>query len=513
MGEKFFFQRLTGRSPLADLGITQLSNPFCTDPYVMAMQQLGYECWVIGIRSNGVLQDATIAVVRRGRMGATLEIASLPAAAKRTMFWDGVYALSKRLKVTDLIAGTFGSPSFDMPPLRGEISRKKRIEYLLEIDNDDFATHLSSSHKKNIKSARAAGVTVRRCSRRPESLRDHVRMIGHSMDRRAARGESVSTDSVATKEHWAYLESGAGELFQAVCNGQVVSSLLFLRSARTAYSQSTGTSPEGMGIGASPFLINSICIELSREGVRTFNLGGAPEGSSLAGFKAGFGATPVTLCECECYVGPFWLKKLRSFLRLVRTDRARLLKLLLGNCYQMFVYALPTNAPMPTIPTPVGARFQPISEKDVMMLAINTNEPQFRQRQLDRLHRYGASLAYGVYIGDKLAHISWFLPPAAVALEQPVILRLDDGEAEITGCETLPEFRGRGLYPFAIQQIYQIAQDSGIRRIYMKTRKSNTSSQSGILKAGLHLTGVVTLVAPPEIFSKTFILRRFRLVS
>ena len=514
MSEQFFSQRVTGSSALADLGIDRLGNPFYTDPYVTAMQQLGYECWVIGIRADGVLQDAAIAVVRHGRMSATLEIASLPAAAHKPVFWDGVHALSKRLRVTDLIAGTFASPSFEIPPLRGEISRTGRTEYVLVMDNGDFAACLSSNHKKNIKRARTAGVTVRRCSsRHSECLVDHSRMIGHSGDRRSARGESVSKSSVATKTHWAYLATGAGELFQAVYKGQVVSSLLLLRSTRTAYYQSAGTSPEGMRTGASAFLIHTICDELTREGVRTINLGGAPEGSSLARFKAGFGAAEVRLCECACYIGPVWLKKLRTALRLAWKDRARFWKVLSGTSSRMLVYALPTNAPMPQIPTPVGARFQPLSEDDLMTLAFSADDPQFRQRQMDRLHRFGTSHAYGVYVGDKLAHVSWLLPPAAVAIERPAILPLGDGEAEITGCETLPEFRGRGLYAYAIQQIFTIAQDSGIRRICMKTLRDNASSQAGILKAGLHLTGVVTAVTPPAIPWKTFVVRRFRTVS
>jgi Acetyltransferase (GNAT) domain len=329
MSEQFFSQRVTGRSSLAILGSAQLENPFCTVPYVMAKQQLGNECWIIGIRANGVLQDATIAAIRHGRMSATLEITSLSAAAQRTIFWDGVYALLKRLKVTDLIVETFASPRFEVPLLHGEISRRNRNEYVLQIDNGNFAAHMSSNHKRNIKKARAAGVTIRRYSQHLEYLADHARMIGHSMDRRVARGESVSTSSVDTKTHRAYLESGAGELFQAVYNGRVASSVLLLRSPRTAYYQSAGTSPEGMDIGASLFLIYSICVELNRQGVRTFNLGGAPEGSSLARFKAGFGAAEVTLCACACYVGPVWLRKVRSALRLARTDRARFWKLLL----------------------------------------------------------------------------------------------------------------------------------------------------------------------------------------
>jgi hypothetical protein len=412
-----------------------------------------------------------------------------------------------------LIAGTFNSPRLEVPPLRGEISRTKRIEYILEIGTDDSAASLSSNHKKNIKKAGVAGVTVRHGSQYSESLADHERMIGHSRDRRAASGKPVSTSSDETKEHFAYLESGAGELFQAVRNDHVVSSILLLRSARTAYYQSAGTSPQGMRIGASHFLIHAVCRQLSRRGVRIFNLGGAPEGSSLADFKAGFGSIQIPLYECACYVGPVWRKKVRSAVRLARTDRAGLWRLLFGNSYRMLVYALPTYAPMPPIPTPVGARFQPLSEDDLMALAVDAQDPQFRQRQLDRLQRFGPSHAYGVYLGGRLAHVSWFIPAAAVALEHPRILSLHDGEAEITGCETLPEFRGRNLYAFAIQQIFGIAQKSGIRRICMKTRKDNKSSQAGILKAGLQPTGVVTVVTPPAIPSKTFVLGRLRTAS
>jgi len=291
------------------------------------------------------------------------------------------------------------------------------------------------------------------------------------------------------------------------------SSLLLLRSAHTAYFQSAGTSPQGMHIGASHFLVYEVCRELFRQGVRTFNLGGATEGSSLAGFKAGFGAAEVILYECACYVGPVWRQRVRRAFQLARTDRAGFWKLLSGNSYQIQVYALRTDAPMRPIPVPNGARFQPLSSYDLLALAPDAHEPQFRERQLNRLQRFGTSHAYGVYIGDKLAHVSWLLPPAAAALERPKILPLNDGEAEITGCETLPEFRGRNLYAFAIQQIFRTARSSGIHRIFMKTRKDHSSSQSGILKAGLLPSGIVTVFTPPAIPSKSFVLRRLRTVS
>ncbi|MBZ5642605.1 MAG: GNAT family N-acetyltransferase, partial [Acidobacteriia bacterium] len=96
-----------------------------------------------------------------------------------------------------------------------------------------------------------------------------------------------------------------------------------------------------------------------------------------------------------------------------------------------------------------------------------------------------------------------------VALERPKFLALQADEAEITGSETLPGYRGRKLYPFAIQQIVQVAHDSGIRRVLMKTRKENLPSQAGILKAGLRLSGEMTVITPPAIPGKMLMLRRF----
>jgi hypothetical protein len=318
MSEQFFVWHAKGPSPLGDLGIDQQENPFRTDRYIQAMSQLGYECWILGTRTNSTVSDATVAAVKRGRLGARMEIPSLPGAAQSAVFWDGVYALSKQLGITDLLAETFGSPLLEVPTLKGETTRKNRCEFVILAATDDFEARVCSNHLRNIKKARVAGVTLRRGSLHQVSMAEHVSMIDSSIARRASRGEAVMEGPVDGDVHRAYLKSGAGELFQAVYEGKVVSSILFLRSARTAYNESAGTSPEGMRIGASPFLIHEACQVLCRESVRTFNLGGAPEGSTLARFKAGFGATQVRLFACASYFGPGWLKYLRGMVRFAR---------------------------------------------------------------------------------------------------------------------------------------------------------------------------------------------------
>lgn len=507
MSGQFFAQRLERPSALAELAPIEPRHPFCTEAYVAAMHKLGYQSWLLGMRVEGVLQDAAIALLKRRRISVTFEIPSLPAAAQEQDFWNGVYSLCRQLHVTDLVAGTFGSPKFELPPLHGEYSRTQRREYVITLQGDPPQS-LSSNHKRNIKKARTAGVKIHR-SRNAEDLPAHTRLIGQSMDRRLARGESVSID-VDASEYRAYLETGAGELFQAVHEGTVLSSIFLVRSAKSAYYQTAGTSPEGMNIGASHFAIHSICEELRREGVQVFNLGGASEGSSLARFKAGFGASEISLSACSCYVGSIWLKKLRSVVTLARTDRRELRKLLLGNTYCWVVYALPTTAPLPDITAPADAKFQPLSDQELNAIPVDHDDPEFRHRQLDRLHRFGASYAYGVYVGNELAHISWLIPADALNPGEPDILRLAKDEAEITACETLPSFRGKGLYSFAIQRIFQIARSTGIRQIYMKTRENNTASQSGILKAGLQQIGIVRVLTPPVMPHKNLVFRNLR---
>jgi RimJ/RimL family protein N-acetyltransferase len=197
-------------------------------------------------------------------------------------------------------------------------------------------------------------------------------------------------------------------------------------------------------------------------------------------------------------VGPIWKRKLRSAIRLLRSDRKRLVRILTGSSSRLLVFLLETEAAAsaPIAPVP-GARLEPLSEEQLAVLPCPVDDPDFRNRQLERLRRFGKSYAFAVRVGDAIAHISWLLPPSAVASEIPVVLELQEGEAEITCCETAPAFRGKGLYGYAIQCLASLARNQGIRRIYMKTEETNLASQRGIRKAGLSPAGSVRLIYPP----------------
>lgn len=64
------------------------------------------------------------------------------------------------------------------------------------------------------------------------------------------------------------------------------------------------------------------------------------------------------------------------------------------------------------------------------------------------------------------------------------ILKLGPNEAEIKFCLTLPEARGKGLYPAVINAILKYLKDNGLANVYMCVHKDNKSSIRGIEKAG-----------------------------
>ncbi|HEX4749643.1 MAG TPA: GNAT family N-acetyltransferase [Bryobacteraceae bacterium] len=485
-----------------------VANPFSTIEYGRAVQASGREVWIVGLTGDGTEANVTLGLIKTGRLSTEVELPSLPPVASDPEFWAVVDQLCRKRGVTDLVAESYGSAPFDLPPLRAETSRSTRREYIWRLDGKDLSGMLSADHRRNIKKAQKANVSIRRTRDKLDWLGDHMSLVIHSAQRRVARGESVA---LANEErlYRAFLESGAAELFQAVSGEKVLASLLVLLSPRSGYSHTTGSSAEGMTVGASRFLIKSIAEALQQDGRETFNLGGAVDGTSLSQFKLGFGAEPVVLPAAECYVGPVWKKKLRSAIRLWRSDPEAFSRSLTGSSLRLLVFSIETADTDAAANVSLSdVRLQFLDASALASLTSPADDPTFQARQLERLQRIGTSHAYGVYVGDELAHISWLMPASAVAMDDPIVLQLREDEMEITGCETLSGFRGRGIYPYAIQCLARIALEQGIRRIYMKTHESNTASERGILKAGLQPAGSVRIVQPPLLPSRTIVKRR-----
>jgi Acetyltransferase (GNAT) domain len=260
-------------------------NPFLTAEYSLARQRVGET--PLMLEHGGELCPAFF---KRGRITSSLEIMSLPFEPS-SEFLAGLIELCRERRIYETSLYTFGSRSLRIPRLPREIQRRMRTEFVLDLTVPASEWKVGETHRRHIRRAQKGAVTVRRV--RAEGLRDHQAMCGHSMSRRRERGEDVPP-AEDNPEFPSVVLNGAGELFQAVRDGVVLSSMLVIRSRTGAYYHSAGTNEAGMQIGASHFLVHSVARALQEEGIRVFNLGGAERKSEgLYAFKSRFGGTPV----------------------------------------------------------------------------------------------------------------------------------------------------------------------------------------------------------------------------
>jgi len=489
---------------VAELSALSPTNPFATEGYFAAMRAVGRAPWVLGLASNGALEVGCGAFLKAGRLGHHLEIPSLPAVAQHSPFWSGLREFCRQHGVVTLELGTFASPAGVAIPTFGvHFTRRPRCEYLMEL-GENFAARLVTNHRRNLRRAQQAGLVISR-TRSAQGLRAHQELRQQSLARRRSRGEDIGQLQHSSEEQ-AFLQSGVGELFQALQGTSVVSSVLVLQASLGGYYQSAGTSSAGMALGASHFLIHGIAQQLQANGAQMFNLGGADSESTLGRFKAGFGATRVACEAASCYVGPRWTRAVRRGVHLLRKNPAELVGLFSARMSRWIVYAIDTEGLAAPVPR-AGLEFTALLSDDLH--ALPADDASFRSRQLERLQRFGASYAYAVTVNGQLAHISWLLPAQAMGRDHPQVFRPLVDEAEITACETLPPYRGRGIYPFAVRNLLEVARRNGIRRILMKTRADNLASRAGIEKAGLQRLGSALLIATP-ILDRPVIWRRFR---
>lgn len=287
------------------IGATDPTNPFSTVAYVTAQVSLGAEAVILGIRSGSRPVVGCIGYMRGRSIARHLDIPSAPSldlglSAAQSEFWTPLLKFSRDSGVVQLEIGSFGTRTLVLPELPPGSCRRKRREYVIALHGEP--ERLSSNHRRNINRAEKSGVRVSSTTD-PEALIQHTALMAQSMERRAERGESVPEVEPDPADR-ALLDTGAAQLVQATLGERLVSSILVLRAERGAYYQSAGTSPEGMQLGASQYLILSTAAMLRAEGMERFNLGGAdPEAAGLQRFKSGFGAVEVELEAASVPVG------------------------------------------------------------------------------------------------------------------------------------------------------------------------------------------------------------------
>ena len=291
MSERFKVVLDEAQSLINEISVLNPINPFYTAQYMSYQLAQGLTPWIFVYEENYTRSKTFCpAFMKTGRLRRSLEIPSIPDIPVNALFWSELINFCHKNGVSDLSVHSYCSQSGKIPQLSNETNRKLRWEYVLDLTHPDVFTKMRKGHTYSIKRARKAGVTIQRtCDQ--EAVKSHAQLISTSMQRRQDRGENVAT-SMPINDLLQLTASGAGEIFQAVLAGQIVSSNLILIAEKAGYNHTQGTSSEGMNCGAAPFLIYEIACTLHQEGKRIFNLGGTddpnPE-SGLVKFKTGFG--------------------------------------------------------------------------------------------------------------------------------------------------------------------------------------------------------------------------------
>ena len=274
---------------------TAPENPFLTSAFAEAQRRMGREIALLSLRNEANWVSCCYAGVKRGGLRVTVQIFSLPAMGADSDFGDGLTRFCRSVGADLAIVDSFGSRVHGVPPLPGEVTRRSRLEHVWGLQGADLWGGLSANHRRNVTRARKSGIVMVAAEGR-SGLRTHMSLTDASLARREQRGEQVETEGAHESGWGALLDTGAGTLFQAQREGEVLSSILVLKAREGAYYHSAGTSPEGMRLGASQLLVFEVASRLAAEGLSVFNLGGAePSSEGLYRFKVGFGTAPQPL--------------------------------------------------------------------------------------------------------------------------------------------------------------------------------------------------------------------------
>ena len=296
-------------------GLNPYMAPACVKAFAKAYN---YQLALLGLEEEDRMKVWCPAFLSRGRLNTRLHMNTLPVLNSPRPFWTGLEKFCREQDIASLAVYSFGCyRNLQIGQIAGQTHRSSRKEYIVNLKRDNLWPR-RKGHRYNIKRCWKENVGYKTSGH----LADYDSHVGLRMDskaRRTRRGERLTGD-FCIEEEKEMLRSGAAALFQAVsAEGEVLSSYLVAMAEKGAYLISGGSSPQGIRIGASCFLIYAIEENLREQGKELLNMGTANEDNTgLIKFKLGFGAEPVELEQAEFFLGSplkkwvsdgfYWLK-------------------------------------------------------------------------------------------------------------------------------------------------------------------------------------------------------------
>jgi hypothetical protein len=479
-------------------------NPFLTRAYAEAQRQLGWTPVLFLSDGTGASRGMCPGFLRRGRLSSSLEVPSAPDTPfeARTLSRE-IVRLCRAQGIDELnMANYCARPGSALRAEGAGCRWEGRREFAIDLSRPDLWSRISRTHRERIKRAERQGLELRR-SREHASIVQHLDLVTASLNLRKQRGEAAYAIGLKS-EYRALLACGAGEMFQVGRRGGPdLASVLVLRSPTGAYTHSSGVSAEGRTCGAAHLVRWRLMNELRDEGVRRLVLGGSSDvDSGVARFKIHFGADATDLGRCQCSIGPRWKRKLTTLASVLRHDPLHLVR---TGLRRWIVFSADPQGIAKGV-DPDGWEFRALTDQDFTASAFMSEELARQQRERSKV--LGRDNAFAILREGKVAHVSWVVTAVEEGRTAPRLLGLRSGQAEITACFTVEQFRGQGLYPLAIRRIAKVLAGRGFSRVFMKTVPMNVSSQRGIARAGLEHCGQLVHLRLPKILGARHVVLR-----
>jgi GNAT superfamily N-acetyltransferase len=197
-------------------------------------------------------------------------------------------------------------------------------------------------------------------------------------------------------------------------------------------------------------------------------------------------------------------RKAATAVRLLRESPREVLRRLLPRFESFVIISTPVTAERLRPPLE-GLSFQKLSDRELLSAARSRDE---FAPAVELLEVLGQNCAYGAYLDGTLVAMIWLIaygcaPPGAR------LLRLREGQAERAQIVTLPEHRGKGIMPWALMELNEVASATGIREFLGLVTPGNVPSLRASRKAGSQKIGrIYRLIGPPFLGSRQWVLRR-----
>lgn len=480
--------RLSGEAPLlAPAVLRSLAPP-------------GARLLTCGVRRGSALVAALVGWEEGPPFFRRLSFPALPAFAERSdevksCLWAGVKGTARRRRAPWLeLSGLYGAACAVPGSLGAVRSLRWRHEFVMDLPAraPGGGGSLPAEWRERFLAGDRAGLSLV-VARSDEALAAHRTLLARGLD--GPLPSEPHPPSLLPEPQERLLRAGAAFVAQAVGPGGVQASALVLDSRPAACLLGLAAEPSEPGLTAAASLLRRVGEHLAADGARGLHLGGVTEEAPLAALRLrqAFADSERHAMHLVMAAGPRWPVHLAEAWRMGTRTPSRLPGALAGRLARLERFVVHAWGPgdwrAPELPP--GVTLRRLSNEELVAASIHSDALGTHRRYLQQ---HGFNGAWGVFVDGELAHVSWVLRRADHQRLPFAHLRLGADEAELGNCVTLPRFRGRALYPFAIRALSGQLFEAGVRRVFLVTARGNVASVRGIEKAGPRPCGRVSIL-------------------